>query len=124
MTRSVKGWSVAVVAGLLGAGCNNAEYYANSSARQREKKTAEARLAGERSVTKASYHEVEHDGRIYVVGSAEAAQKIKAGQHPSATVTKIGYGPNGETVVFEGGKDHDVLEGKLLAEYDARHGKK
>ena|SRR5687768_3096715 len=124
MNPSAKVWAAVVLgAAVATAGCDHSEYYANSAARQRDKKTAEARLAGERSVAKASYYEVEHDGRIYVVGSAEAAEKIKAGQHPSATVTKIGYGPKGETVVFEGGKDHDVLEGKLIAEYDARHAK-
>jgi hypothetical protein len=67
------------------------------------------------------YYEKEVDGRIYVVGSKEAAQKLDKGDHPTVAVTKIGYGPDRETVVFEA--DKSEVEKRLMAEYNRRHKK-
>ena len=49
-----------------------------------------------------AYYEIEKNGRIYVFISPKAKGEFersgKAGNNP---VTGIGFGPNGETVVFE-----------------------
>lgn len=68
------------------------------------------------------YSELPIKGRIYVFGSTESAQKAGAGVLPEVTVTKIGYGPNGETVVFEADKAH--IENQLQADFDQRHPQK
>ena len=49
------------------------------------------------------YHEVEKDGRIYVLGSTDSLNKFKStGKMPTPlTVTLVGAGPNNETVVIE-----------------------
>jgi hypothetical protein len=81
---------------------------------------AGATVAGAGATTKpAEYVEVPLRGRIYVVGSTGAGPKATAGELPETTVTKIGYGPNGETVVFEADNEH--IEKALMAEYDRRH---
>jgi len=49
----------------------------------------------------ANYEEVTYKGRIYVVGTAGAASKVKNGELPERSITKIGWGPNRETVIFE-----------------------
>ena len=68
------------------------------------------------------YYEVSSKGRTYVVGSKAMADKAEKGTYPQLTVTKIGYGVSGETVVFEVGKE-PALERRLMAEYDTRHKK-
>jgi ABC-type Fe3+-hydroxamate transport system substrate-binding protein len=66
------------------------------------------------------YHEIVHDGRIYVLGSKSSAEALAAGQKPVLHVSRIGYGPNRETVIFEANKDGN-LEKWLMAEYLERH---
>ncbi|HLE17823.1 MAG TPA: hypothetical protein VI728_06025 [Syntrophales bacterium] len=49
-----------------------------------------------------SYFEVEKGGRIYVFISPKAKEEFeKSGKPGKSPVTGIGFGPNGETVVFE-----------------------
>ena len=59
------------------------------------------------------YREVTVDGRIYVF-SSEKAQKTWEGSKELAvgTVTRPGYGPNGETVVFDGPAAVDAFNKK------------
>ena len=64
-----------------------------------------------------SYTAIPHDGRIYVVGSAESAAKFKETHHLALTKTMIGAGPNGETVVVEVSKDDPELAEKLWTDY-------
>ncbi len=66
------------------------------------------------------YIEVPVDGRIWVVGSQSSAEALAAGQKPPLHLSRIGYGPNRETVLFEANKDGN-LEQWLLAEYEKRH---
>lgn len=73
------------------------------------------------AVAKASYNEVEHGGRIYVTASQESAANAAKGRHPQLAVTKIGFGPKGETVVFEASEGGGV-EKKLMAEFKKKHG--
>ena len=49
------------------------------------------------------YREVTVDGRIYVFASEQAQKTWEASKELAVgTVTRPGYGPNGETVVFDG----------------------
>jgi hypothetical protein len=49
------------------------------------------------------YREVEKDGRIYVfaIGERFAAFEQSGGAEIGVAITRLGYGPNGETVVFD-----------------------
>ena len=69
-----------------------------------------------------AYQEVPHEGRIYVVSSEKAAADVRKGNHPPTSVTKIGMGPNRETVVFEASKF--FVEDDLQAEWNKRHPKR
>src|SRR3989344_7842854 len=49
-----------------------------------------------------AYYEIEKQGRIYVFISPKAKDEFeKAGKGGKSPVTGIGFGPNGETVIFE-----------------------
>ena len=72
------------------------------------------------AVAKAEYHEVTYDGRIFVMASKETAAAGAKGKHPAMAVTKIGYGPKGETVIFEASEGGGV-EKKLIEAYKAKH---
>ena len=99
---------------LASGGCNSSD-----SARSNDEMSGSASAA---TATPAGYYyEKELDGRIYVVGSKEAAEKLDKGDHPTVAVTKIGYGPNRQTVVFEA--DKEEVEKRLMEEYNRRHGK-
>jgi predicted ATP-dependent serine protease len=67
------------------------------------------------------YHEFEHHGRIYVAGSKKSADAVKGGGEFQQSITRIGEGPGGKTVVFEANKDK--IEQVLMAEFAKRHGK-
>lgn len=72
------------------------------------------------AVAKAEYHEVTHDGRIYVMASAETAAGGAKGKHPALSVTKIGFGPKGETVVFEDSEGSGVAR-KLIEAFKTKY---
>ena len=51
-----------------------------------------------------AYFEIEKGGRIYVFISPKAKEEFeKTGNAGKSPVTGIGFGPNGETVIFESG---------------------
>jgi hypothetical protein len=51
-----------------------------------------------------AYYEIEKGGRIYVFISPKAKEDFeKTGNAGKSPVTGIGFGPNGETVIFESG---------------------
>ena len=61
-----------------------------------------------------AFYELKKDNRIYVFISPKAkAEFEKSGKTGKDTVTGIGFGPDGETVVFE--------SGFAQKEYEARH---
>ena len=61
-----------------------------------------------------AYYEIEKQGRIYVFISPKAKDEFeKAGKGGKSPVTGIGFGPNGETVIFE--------SGFAQKEYEKRH---
>ena len=47
------------------------------------------------------FYVYDHDGRYYVIGSAEMAKKFKGSGHLPYTHTLIGIGPHGRTIIFE-----------------------
>ncbi len=104
----------AMVIGLAAVGCES-----NKSTAPAPAKSPSAAVT---PVASAEYYEVSYKGRTYVLGSKASAEKAEKGSHPQLTVTKIGYGVNGETVVFEADKDGN-LEKRLMAAYDAKHKK-
>ena len=57
---------------------------------------------------------------IYVASSPDGVKRVKEGKEPPLAVSAIGFGPNGEKVVFEGSKDG--LENGLMKEFEKRHG--
>ncbi len=67
------------------------------------------------------YAEVPKHGRIYVVGSEKMRQSLEATGHMPYTRTFIGYGPGGETVVFEVDKKNPALANRLQREFDENH---
>jgi hypothetical protein len=60
-----------------------------------------------------SYLEFEKDGRIYAFISPKKKADFEKSGEIGVAITKIGYGPNGETVVFD--------TNEAMAEYDKRH---
>ena len=64
------------------------------------------------------YYEIPHEGVIYVVGSIQSRDKIRAGQIPETT--SGGFSAQGQTVLFE--MDKAGLTERLKAEYARRHG--
>ncbi|QOV90000.1 hypothetical protein [Humisphaera borealis] len=113
-----------VVAVLSVAGCNSSND--KTTAPEIEKKVEAPKPADDKkakeaaAVAKATYHEVTHDGRIYVMASDETAAGGAKGKHPAMSVTKIGYGPKGETVVFEASEGGGV-EKKLIEAFKAKY---
>lgn len=67
------------------------------------------------------YDVVEHDGRLYVVGSAETKATVAGGGHMPYTLTKIGAGPHGETVVIEVDKKNPALQNRLWNTFRAEY---
>lgn len=61
-----------------------------------------------------AYYEIEKEGRIYVFISPKTKEEFeKAGKTGKSPVTGIGFGPNGETVIFE--------SSFAQKEYESRH---
>ena len=107
------GLMLATIAG----GCEGLGSYDGNAAVERTKR--QTAKIGAPTVT---YQEVPHEGRIYVVSSDKAAAEVRKGMHPPTSVTKIGMGPNRETVIFEANKFY--VEDELQAEWAKRHPKK
>lgn len=68
-----------------------------------------------------SYTEIEHDGRIYVIGNEDTLASFNQTHHLPYTRTLIGDGPNGETVVLEISKKDEAFNEALYAAYRERH---
>jgi hypothetical protein len=68
------------------------------------------------------YFEMTKDGRTYVFGHLATMQKVNAGEKVDSLVVKEGFGPAGETVVFE--SDGSGLEKRLTEDYQKQHPKK
>jgi len=57
-------------------------------------------------------------GKLYVVGYPESAAKVKAGEKLKMEKKAFGFGPNGETVIFEDSKIG--LADILIKDYQAK----
>jgi hypothetical protein len=76
------------------------------------------------AIASAEYFETEdqkHPTRIYVMASKKTADAVAASQHPTLMITKIGFGPKGETVIFEDSEGGGVAK-KLISEFKVKHG--
>lgn len=60
------------------------------------------------------YKEIEKDGRIYVFNIGAEAERFEKSGEVGRAITKPGYGPNGETVVFDSEQAIDL--------YNFKHG--
>jgi hypothetical protein len=61
----------------------------------------------------AFYRELELDGRLYVFTSEQSLKAYEASKELAVgTITRPGYGPNGETVVFDGPKAVEIYNKK------------
>lgn len=114
----LKSWSVPMMlVGLVTlCGCNKWDDDART----------EGYLGGEkerssRSMSKAFYKEVEHDGRLLVIGTKEMYNSVKAGDPMPYEKTVIGAGPNGETVKFEIDKKDADLCDRLQTMFAEKH---
>ena len=61
------------------------------------------------------YREVAHDGRIYVFNDPNVFKAWESSRELGKSTTKVNYGPNGETVVFDSDAALDL--------YNFKHGK-
>jgi hypothetical protein len=68
------------------------------------------------------YIEFTHAGKLYVVGYPASEALVKSGKKLALTTKGFGYGPNGETVIFEENKIG--LSQILIEQYESQHGKK
>jgi hypothetical protein len=66
-----------------------------------------------------AFYVYEHDGRYYVIGSAEMARKFARSGPLPYTRTLIGAGPHGRTVVFEVVKKKPEYVERLQEEYES-----
>ena len=68
-------------------------------------------------VTANAYYEIGKGEKIYVFISPKAKEEFEtSGKQGKSPVTGIGFGPNGETIIFE--------SDFALKEYEKRHGEK
>ena len=67
------------------------------------------------SSKESAYQEIERGGRLYVFASSERKAEFEKSKDIGKGIIKIGYGPDGKTVVF----DSD----EAVKEYNNRHSK-
>ena len=65
------------------------------------------------------FYVYDHDGRYYVIGSAEMALKFEGSGHLPYTRAVIGGGPQGKTVVFEVDKKKPEYVERLMAQFQS-----
>jgi len=63
------------------------------------------------------YYEVSHEGTIYVLGSIQSRDALRAGKIPPTM--RSGFSSQGQAVLFETG--NAGLAERLMAEYERRH---
>lgn len=68
------------------------------------------------------YQEYEHDGRIYVLGRADTIRNFELTHEVTISMTKLGAGPKGETVVLESDAKDPFLAATLWKFYRQYHG--
>ena len=66
------------------------------------------------------YKEVTHEGRVYVFNDPHVYKDWQGSKEMGKSITRIGYGPNGETVVFDGEAAFDLYNFKHGREAEVR----
>ena len=64
------------------------------------------------------YYEIQHEGTIYVLGSIQSRDNVRADKPPATTAS--GFSSQGQPVLFETGPAG--LSERLMSEYHRRHG--
>jgi hypothetical protein len=114
--KAMRRFGLLLVAAAMLAGCEGGIGGYDPQAHV-EKDKAEAKYAGK---AKPEYQEIAgKDGKIYVAGSKDGADRALAGQKFSMHKMAFGYGPNKETVVFE--DDKTGMGDYLEMEYKKKH---
>ena len=65
------------------------------------------------------FYVYDHDGRYYVIGSAEMAMKFEGSGHLPYTRTLIGAGPHGRIVIFEVVKKKPEYVERLMTQFQS-----
>jgi hypothetical protein len=108
MNRLVAG----LLLGLVAVGCSNGVTWNSPT----KKVTKDEMVA---SSARRGYTEIRREKVIYVVSTPAAVKRVHEGKEPASKVSAIGYGPNGEKVIFEASKDG--LEKGLMEEFTRRN---
>jgi len=66
------------------------------------------------------YFEFEHDGRLFVLGDPSAVAEFVRNPKIPASRTLVGWGPRGETVVFQIDRGDGSLYARLLEGFESR----
>src|SRR5687768_5583191 len=93
---------------LLAVGCSDA-----GMNHPFKKYTKEEQLA---ATAARGYTEIRREKVIYVVSTPDARKRVNEGKDPAMKMSAIGFGPNGEKVIFEASKDG--LENGLMQEFE------
>lgn len=113
-------WITVLLAAVLVAGCNNDK---DATPKQPEKAPVKAADSAKAAAPAIVYTEGVVKGRIVVAGTAKGVEGLAKGTVPAHTITKIGYAPDGKTVIFEADPKDTKLEEALIAEFNKRHKK-
>src|SRR5688572_29497957 len=97
MKKKLAHAAAALTAGVMIAGCSGNGAMNNPLKKYTKDEQTAATAAR-------SYTEVRRENVIYVLSSPAAVKRVRAGDEPAMKVAAIGYGPNGEKVVFEASK--------------------
>lgn len=107
--------TLTVLSGLL-VGCSNGVAWNSPLAKASKEDMA-------RNSALRGYTEIRRDKKIYVASTYDGVKRVRGGKEPVTKVAAIGFGPQGEKVVFEASKD-GMLEKALMDEFQRRHGGK
>ncbi|GAB61187.1 MAG: hypothetical protein DWB56_16465 [Candidatus Jettenia sp.] len=76
----------------------------------------QAVTASDETVKEGTYQEVSKDGRLYIFVSSKRKEEFEKTGELGKGIIKIGYGPNGETVVFDSEEAVIEYESRLVKE--------
>lgn len=75
-----------------------------------------AATPNDETVKESTYQEIRKDGRLYVFASSKRKEDFEKTGELGKGIIKIGYGPNGETVVFDSEEAIIEYESRLVKE--------
>ena len=80
----------------------------------------QAATSSDETVKESTYQEIKKDGRLYVFASSKRKEDFEKIGELGKGIIKIGYGPNGETVVFDSEEAIIEYESRLVKEILAK----